>query len=140
MARNEPKIYKHSNIKSIILKVIVLIIVAAIILALTAFFGFRKFIAYTETGKLYLDIPWLYGYMPGPPEEDDLAEYLKPAKPLPNVAVKVDDSVVESTDPTEETTDETTDETSETETSTESNVPQYVDPTPPPEETEEEGE
>ena len=136
MAKNEPKIYKHSNIKSIISKIIVIVIAAAIILALTAFFGFRKFIAYTETGKLYLDIPWLYGYMPGPPEEDDLEEYLKPTKPQPNVAVKVDDSVVESVDTTEETTTETT----ETETSTESNVPQYVDPTPPPEETEDEDE
>ena len=136
MAKNEPKIYKHSNIKSIISKIIVIVIAAAIILALTAFFGFRKFIAYTETGKLYLDIPWLYGYMPGPPEEDDLAEYLKPTKPQPNVAVKVDDSVVESVDTTEETTSETTD----TETSSQSNVPQYVDPTPPPEETENEDE
>ena len=61
MAKNEPKIYRHSNIKSIIRRVIAIVIAAAIVLALTAFFGFRKFIAYTETGKLYLDIPWLYG-------------------------------------------------------------------------------
>ena len=120
MARNEPKIYKHSNIKSIILKVIVLIIVAAIILALTAFFGFRKFIAYTDTGKLYLDIPWLYGYMPGPPTEDDLAPYLEPVNkdPISNVATKVEDTSSEDGDNTDDTT------------STESGVPQYVDPTP----------
>lgn len=78
MARNEPKIYHHSNVKGTVVKIIVIIIAAAVILALTAFFGFRKFIAYTDTGKLYLDIPWLYGYMDGPPAQDDLAPYLAP--------------------------------------------------------------
>ena len=79
MAKNEPKIYHHSNAKGIAIRIVAIVIAAAFILALTAFFGFRKFIAYTDTGKLYLDIPWLYGYMDGPPKEDDLLPYLSPA-------------------------------------------------------------
>lgn len=119
MARNAPKIYKHSNAKTIIFKVIAVIIAAAVILALTAFFGFRKFIAYTETGKLYLDIPWLYGYIDGPPAEDDLAPYLEPVNPTPESITK-----------TEETEDEPQmpSEPAETDEPSENDVPQYVDP------------
>ncbi|MBQ8831617.1 MAG: hypothetical protein IJ017_08460 [Oscillospiraceae bacterium] len=115
MARNGPKIYKHSNAKSIILKVIAIVIAAVIILALTAFFGFRKFIAYTDTGKLYLDIPWLYGYMDGPPAEDDLAPYLEPAETPTNVAVKVEDAPDEGG------------QTTENDTPAENDTPQDID-------------
>lgn len=87
MAKNEPKIYHHSSTKGIIFKIVVIIIAAVLILALTAFFGFRKYIAYTDTGKLYLDIPWLYGYMDGKPETDELAPYLEPV-----VTAKPDDN------------------------------------------------
>ena len=83
MAKNTPKVYHHSNVKGTIIKIVAIVIAAAFILALTAFFGFRKFAAYTDTGKLYLDIPWLYGYMDGPPEHDDLAPYLAPVETAP---------------------------------------------------------
>ena len=118
MARNGPKIYKHSNVKGIILKVIAVIIVAAIVLALTAFFGFRKFIAYTDTGKLYLDIPWLYGYMDGPPAEDDLAPYLEPVvvEAPKNVLSKADETTEDEASP---------DENGEP---AENDRPQYIDP------------
>ena len=127
MAKNEPKIYRHSNIKTIIWRVIAIVIAAAIVLALTAFFGFRKFIAYTETGKLYLDIPWLYGYMSGPPAEDELAPYLEPVQPPENVAIKVSDEVEYDTDDGT-STDEGDVQTDENSTSPENDVPQYVDP------------
>ncbi len=127
MAKNEPKIYRHSNIKSIIWRIIAIVIAAAIVLALTAFFGFRKFIAYTETGKLYLDIPWLYGYMSGPPTEDELAPYLEPVKPPANVAIKVSDEVEYDTDDGTSTDDGDV-QTDENGTSPENGVPQYVDP------------
>lgn len=93
MARNEPKIYHHSNVKGVVVRIIIIVIAAAFILALTAFFGFRKFIAYTDTGKLYLDIPWLYGYMDGPPATDDLAPYMAPvetSKPAGNTSALPD--------------------------------------------------
>ena len=127
MAKNVPKIYRHSNIKTIIWRVIVIVIAAAIVLALTAFFGFRKFIAYTETGKLYLDIPWLYGYMSGPPAEDELAPYLEPVKPPENVAIKVSDEVEDDTEDGT-STDVGDSQTGEDSTSPENSVPQYVDP------------
>ena len=123
MAKNEPKIYKHSNVKSIIPRIVAIIIAAAIVLALTAFFGFRKFIAYTETGKLYLDIPWLYGYMAGPPAEDELAPYLAPIAPPEKVAYKVSDTVSDDSDNTQDDTQST-----ENGTTQENNIPQYVDP------------
>ena len=127
MAKNEPKIYRHSNIKTIIWRVIAIVIAAAIVLALTAFFGFRKFIAYTETGKLYLDIPWLYGYMSGPPAEDELAPYLEPVKPPENVAIKVSDEVEDNTEDGT-STDVGDAQTGDDSTSPENSVPQYVDP------------
>ena len=127
MAKNEPKIYRHSNIKTIIWRIIAIVIAAAIVLALTAFFGFRKFIAYTETGKLYLDIPWLYGYMSGPPVEDELAPYLEPVKPPENVAIKVSDEVEDNTEDGT-STDVGDAQTGEDSTSPENRVPQYVDP------------
>ena len=123
MAKNEPKIYKHSNIKTIIGRVVAIFIAAVIILALTAFFGFRKFIAYTDTGKLYLDIPWLYGYMAGPPEEDELAPYLEPVEPPANVAVKVENTDEEDAQVTDDSS-----QTTEDGDSSNSGVPQYVDP------------
>lgn len=80
MAKNEPKVYHHSSVKGTVLKIAIISAAIVLILALTAFFGFRKYISYTDTGKLYLDIPWLYGYMDGVPETDDLAPYLEPVK------------------------------------------------------------
>ena len=119
MARNEPKIYKHSNAKTIITKTIVIFIVAVIVLALTAFFGFRKFIAHTDTGKLYLDIPWLYGYMDGPPAEDPLAPYLEPVVDDTSTPVtKVDETLIDA------------EGSGENVTTDDNGVPQYVDPNP----------
>jgi hypothetical protein len=56
------------------------VLAVLLIICAAAFFGFRKYIAYTDTGKLYLDIPWLEGYLGGPPENDELAEYMAPVE------------------------------------------------------------
>lgn len=76
MARNAPKVYRSGNARRLVGKILISVLVVVLVFALIAFFGFRKFIAYTDTGKLYLNIPWLYGYMEGPPAVDDLAPYL----------------------------------------------------------------
>ena len=124
MAKNQPRIYKHSNAKSIIIKVVVIFIAAVIILALTAFFGFRKFIAYTDTGKLYLDIPWLYGYMDGPPETDELAPLLAPVS---------SEELADTSENDENTTNnadipDTNDNKADTNSNSSTDLPQYVDP------------
>ncbi len=80
MAKNEPQIYRKGSARRIALRVILWVLAVFLFLCITAFFGFRKYIAYTGTGKLYLDIPWLEGYVSGPPESDDLAEYLSPVQ------------------------------------------------------------
>lgn len=125
MARNEPKIYHGSNAKSVITKIVAIVLAAVIILALTAFFGFRKFIAYTDTGKLYLDIPWLYGYMDGPPETDDLAPYLAPTEETHTTEsfTKTEENDTNNVD-----IPDTIDDSSDTNSNNASNVPQYVDP------------
>ena len=78
MAKNQPKIYRQKNPRRIILRVLLCLLIIVFVFAFIALLGFRKYIAYSETGKLYLDIPWLYGYMDGKPETDDLAQYLTP--------------------------------------------------------------
>ena len=125
MARNEPKIYHGSNVKSIITKIVAIILAAAVILTLTAFFGFRKFIAYTDTGKLYLDIPWLYGYMDGPPETDDLAPYFAPIEEAHTTEsfTKNDENETNNVN-----IPDTNDDISDTNSNSTSNVPQYVAP------------
>lgn len=76
MSSSAPKIYKPNRGKKIIPKILLIIFVTLVILFFLSVFGFRKYIAYTETGKLYLDVPWLENYMAGPPAEDELAEQL----------------------------------------------------------------
>ncbi len=76
LQNNAPKIYKHKSHRHIPLKIAVCVLCALIILSVIVFFSFKKYIAYTDTGKLYLDIPWLYGYMDGPPEQDELADII----------------------------------------------------------------
>ena len=124
LAKNQPRIYKHSNAKSIIIKVVVIFIAAVIILALTAFFGFRKFIAYTDTGKLYLDIPWLYGYMDGPPETDELAPLLAPvSSEEPADTSENDENTTNNAD-----IPDTNDNKADTNSNSSTDLPQYVDP------------
>lgn len=76
MAKNEPRVYRQGSAKRILLHILLFIFVIIFVLLFLALLGFRKYIAYTDTGKLYLDIPWLEGYISGPPEYDDLAQYL----------------------------------------------------------------
>lgn len=83
MAKNEPQIYRKGSARRAVLRILLWVLAVFLLLCITAFFGFRKYIAYTDTGKLYLDIPWLEGYVSGPPENDDLAEYMAPVQRQP---------------------------------------------------------
>lgn len=59
----EPKLYKQRRFIKVALKILAIIVAAIVLICILIFFGFRKYIAYTPGGKLYLDIPWLEGYM-----------------------------------------------------------------------------
>ena len=59
-----------------LIRIAVILLAVLVLLSLLFFFGLRKYIAYTETGRLYLDIPWLTGYMDGKPEDDPLSSEL----------------------------------------------------------------
>lgn len=83
MAKNEPQIYRKGSARRTVLRILLWVLAVFLLFCVLAFFGFRKYIAYTDTGKLYLDIPWLEGYVSGPPENDDLAEYLAPVQRQP---------------------------------------------------------
>ena len=76
MSSKTPKIYRRHRVWPVLLRVVLIVVGAFLLLSILAFFGFRKYIAYTDTGKLYLDVPWLDGYLAGRPEEDPLAPEL----------------------------------------------------------------
>ena len=78
MSKNEPKIYRQGKGLKIALKILLWTVIILAFFAIAAFFGFRRYIAYTPKGELYLDIPWLYGYMDEPdmtPPENITEEY-----------------------------------------------------------------
>lgn len=76
MAGQMPPIYRKRRWLLPLIRMLCLLLVLLFFLSVLALAGFRKYIAYTDSGKLYLDIPWLYGYMQGPPAEDPLADVL----------------------------------------------------------------
>ena len=55
---NNQRIYRKHNPIKILLRLIAVLLVLVLILSIAVFFGFRRYIVYTEDG-LYLDIPWL---------------------------------------------------------------------------------
>ena len=76
MSPKTPKIYRRHRVWPVLFRVVLIVVGALLLLSILAFFGFRKYIAYTDTGKLYLDVPWLEGYLAGRPDEDPLASEL----------------------------------------------------------------
>ncbi len=76
MTDSAPKVYRKRRAGGVVLRIAVIVLAALLLLAVLLFFGLRKYIAYTDTGRLYLDIPWLAGYMDGRPEDDPLASEL----------------------------------------------------------------
>lgn len=76
MSGNSLPIYRRRRWLGPLLRILCLLLGFLLLLSILFMAGFRKYITYTETGKLYLDIPWLYGYLDGPPEEDPLADCL----------------------------------------------------------------
>ena len=76
MTDPSPKVYRKRRAAGVLLRAAVIVLAVLVLLAVLLFFGLRKYIAYTETGRLYLDIPWLAGYMDGKPEDDPLSSEL----------------------------------------------------------------
>ena len=58
MARYIPNTYKNRRVARILVRVVVVVVVATVILAVSLFFGLRRYIVYTPEG-LRLEIPWL---------------------------------------------------------------------------------
>lgn len=58
MARYIPNTYKNRRVARILVRVVVGVVVAFVILAVSLFFGLRRYIVYTPEG-LRLEIPWL---------------------------------------------------------------------------------
>ena len=58
MARYVPNTYNNHRVARILLRVFACVLVAAVLLAISLFFGLRRYIVYTPEG-LRLDIPWL---------------------------------------------------------------------------------
>ena len=71
-----PKVYRKRKAAGVILRAVTILLASLVLLAVMLFFGLRKYIAYTDTGRLYLDIPWMAGYMDGRPEDDPLSSEL----------------------------------------------------------------
>lgn len=59
MKRNYPRTYRSRRPLKIILTALLSLIIAAIILILSLFFGLRQYIVYDQDGGLHLEIPWL---------------------------------------------------------------------------------
>ena len=70
------KVYRKRRTPGIVLRILVIVFAVFLLLAIMLFFGLRRYVAYTDSGRLYLDIPWLYGYMAGKPEDDPLSSEL----------------------------------------------------------------
>ncbi len=64
MKRKRPRTYRSRRPLKIILAILVSLVIAAVILTLSLFFGLRKYIVYDQDGKLRLEIPWLEEYRP----------------------------------------------------------------------------
>ena len=72
MAGRAPRTFRNREpIKTVIITFVAVLAVAAIFAA-ALFFGLQKNIAYTEDGRLYLDIPWLEEYMDSERAQADL--------------------------------------------------------------------
>ena len=76
MTDPSPKVYRRRRPAGVFLRAAAIVLAVLVLLAVLFFFGLRKYIAYSETGRLYLDIPWLAGYMDGKPEDDPLSSEL----------------------------------------------------------------
>ena len=83
------KVYRKRKPVRFLLRFLGILLAVLVVLSVYLFFGLRRYVAYSDTGKLYLDIPWLAGYMAGEPADDPLSAELTitggsgQAQPLP---------------------------------------------------------
>jgi hypothetical protein len=57
--RKYPKTYRSRRPLKIAFTILLCLIIAAIILTVSLFFGLRRYIVYDQEGNLHLEIPWL---------------------------------------------------------------------------------
>ncbi len=70
MRRSPPRTYGRIRPGRAILTALICIVLAAVIIFTSLFFGLKKYIVYNDAGDLRLDIPWLAEYM----HKDDKTE------------------------------------------------------------------
>ena len=54
-----PKTYRSRRPLKIAFTILLYLIIAAIVLTVSLFFGLRRYIVYDQEGNLHLEIPWL---------------------------------------------------------------------------------
>ncbi|MDR2357021.1 MAG: hypothetical protein LBD92_02905 [Oscillospiraceae bacterium] len=59
MSRYVPNTYRNRRAARIALTVALSLVLACVIAAVALFFGLKKYVVYTQDGKLRLEIPWL---------------------------------------------------------------------------------
>ncbi|MBQ4322272.1 MAG: hypothetical protein IJC35_08530 [Oscillospiraceae bacterium] len=79
MARDK-RIYRSFRPGKLVVRLILILIAAAIALSVIVYFWFKSYIVYTDDG-LYLDIPWLYDVRGVPDAEPSDTVTAAPAPP-----------------------------------------------------------
>lgn len=59
MKRNNPKTYRSRRPLKIVITVFLSLVIVAVVLTVSLFFGLRRYIVYDQDGQLHLEIPWL---------------------------------------------------------------------------------
>ena len=59
MRRYYPRTYRSRRPLKIVVTSLLALMIAAVILMVSLFFGLRRYIVYDKDGTLHLDIPWL---------------------------------------------------------------------------------
>lgn len=71
MRGTSPRTYNPRRPLKIAVTAFVCVLLAAVILFTALFFGLKKYIAYDESDRLYLNIPWLNEEMHGPDGQNE---------------------------------------------------------------------
>lgn len=59
MKHRYPRTYRSRRPLKIIFTVLISLVITAVILTVSLFFGLRQYIVYDQNGQLHLEIPWL---------------------------------------------------------------------------------
>jgi len=59
MKRNYPRTYRSRRPLKIAFTILLFLVIAAVVLTVSLFFGLRQYVVYDQEGNLHLEIPWL---------------------------------------------------------------------------------